>query len=99
MCFGCSKEPFSRDGSFEYPQPIFWLRNMKNNFQLPTLVWGPVFVSPAKHGRHIGIMSLLSLISSTSSVSSGASSHSVTNQQLLKGCTNFIHSLQKGKAL
>ena len=29
MCFGCSKEPFHRDGSFEYPQHMFWLRNMK----------------------------------------------------------------------
>ena len=30
------------DGSFEYPQHIFWLRNKKNNFQLHTLIWGPV---------------------------------------------------------
>ena len=28
MCFGCSH----RDGSFEYPQHVFWLRNKK---------WGP----------------------------------------------------------
>ena len=27
MCFGCSKEPSHRDGSFEYPQHMFWLRN------------------------------------------------------------------------
>ena len=33
MSFGCSKEP-SRDGSLEYPQHIFWLRNKKNNFSL-----------------------------------------------------------------
>ena len=26
MCFGCSKEPSHRDGSFEYPQHMFWLR-------------------------------------------------------------------------
>ena len=32
MCFGCSKEPSHRDGSFEYPKHIFWLRNKKNNF-------------------------------------------------------------------
>ena len=39
MCFGCSKEPShpDRDGSFEYPQHMFWLRNKKNNFQLHTL--------------------------------------------------------------
>ena len=30
-----------RDGSFEYPQHMFWLRNKKNNFQLRTLIWGP----------------------------------------------------------
>ena len=23
MCFGCSKEPSDRDGSFEYPQHVF----------------------------------------------------------------------------
>ena len=34
ICFGCSKEPSHRDGSFEYPQYMFWLRNKKNNFQL-----------------------------------------------------------------
>ena len=34
MCFGCSKEPSHRDGSFEYPQHMFWLGNKKNNFQL-----------------------------------------------------------------
>ena len=41
MCFGCSKEPSHRDGSFEYPQHMFWLGNKKINFQLPTLIWGP----------------------------------------------------------
>ena len=42
MCFGCSKEPSHRDGSFEYPQHMFWLRNKKNNFQSRTLIWVPV---------------------------------------------------------
>ena len=41
MCFGCLKEPSHRDGSFEYPQHMFWLRNQKNNFQLRTLIRGP----------------------------------------------------------
>ena len=41
MCFWCSKEPSHRDGSFEYPQHMFWWRNKKNNFQLCTLIWGP----------------------------------------------------------
>ena len=40
MCFVCSKEPSHQDGSFEYPQHMFWLRNNKNNFQLHTLIWG-----------------------------------------------------------
>ena len=44
MCFGCSKEPSHRDGSFEYPQHMFWLRNKKNNFHLRTLIWGPVIL-------------------------------------------------------
>ena len=30
--FGCSKEPSHRDGSFEYPQHMFPLRNKKINF-------------------------------------------------------------------
>ena len=37
MCFG-----FQLDGSFEYPQHTFWLRNAKNNFQLYTLIGRPV---------------------------------------------------------
>ena len=42
ICFGCPKEPSHRDGSFEYPQHMFWLRNKKYNFLLHTLIWGPV---------------------------------------------------------
>ena len=37
MCFGCSKEQSHRDGYFEYPQHMFWLRNKKINFLLHTL--------------------------------------------------------------
>ena len=29
ICFGCSKEPSHWDGSFEFPQHMFWLRNKK----------------------------------------------------------------------
>ena len=29
MCLGCPKEPSHRDGSFEYPLHMFWLRNKK----------------------------------------------------------------------
>ena len=32
MCFGCSQEPSHGDGSFEYPQHMFWFRNKKINF-------------------------------------------------------------------
>ena len=41
MCFVCSKESSHGDGSLEYPQYMFWLRDKKNNFQLQTLIWGP----------------------------------------------------------
>ena len=34
ICFGCSKEPSHWDGSFEYPQQMFWLRNKKIKFSL-----------------------------------------------------------------
>ena len=37
MCFGCSKEPSHPDGSFDYPQHMFWLRNKKNNFHFLSL--------------------------------------------------------------
>ena len=30
-CFGCSKEPSHWDGSFEYPQHMFWFRNKKKS--------------------------------------------------------------------
>ena len=42
MCFGCSKEPSHWDGSFEYPQHMFWVRNKENNFPIRTLIWRPV---------------------------------------------------------
>ena len=38
MCFGCSKVPSHRDGSFEYPQHMFWSRNKKKKFR-----WGPAY--------------------------------------------------------
>ena len=44
MCFGYSKELSHCDGSFEYPQHMFWLRTKKNNFQLHTLIWGSGFI-------------------------------------------------------
>ena len=31
ICFGCSKEPSHRDGSFEYPKHMFWKRNKEIN--------------------------------------------------------------------
>ena len=47
MCFGCPNEPSHRDGSFEYPQHMFRLKNKKNNFLLRTLILGPVCVCAA----------------------------------------------------
>ena len=51
MSFGCSKEPSHPNGSFEYPQHMFWLRNKKNNFLLHTLIWEPAL------GLELGIIS------------------------------------------
>ena len=39
MCFGCLKEPSHRDGSFEYPQHMFWWRNKETIFPVRTLIW------------------------------------------------------------
>ena len=44
MCFGYSKEPSHGDGSFEYPQHMFWLRNKKYDFQLRILISGPAWL-------------------------------------------------------
>ena len=41
ICFGCSKEPSHWDGSFEYPQHMFWLRNKKIKFPLRILNLSP----------------------------------------------------------
>ena len=42
MCFGRSKESSHLDGSFEYPQHMFCLRNKENSFPIRTLIWRPV---------------------------------------------------------
>ena len=39
MCFGCSKETYHWDYSFEYPQHMFWMRNKENSFPIHTLIW------------------------------------------------------------
>ena len=39
-CFGCSKELSYWDGSFEYPQHMFWLRNKKIIFSYTFLSGG-----------------------------------------------------------
>ena len=49
MCFGCLKEPSHWDGSFEYPQHMFWMRNKENSFPICTLIWSPA------HWYNIGI--------------------------------------------
>ena len=45
MCFGCTKEPSHLDGSFEYPQYMFWMRNKENNFPIRTLISRPEIVT------------------------------------------------------
>ena len=35
----CSKEPSHRDGSFEYSQHMFWLKNKKSNVHIHTVIW------------------------------------------------------------
>ena len=40
ISFGCLKEPPHCDGSFEYPQHMFWLQNKEINFLLHTLTKG-----------------------------------------------------------
>ena len=44
VCFRCSKGPSHLDGSFEYPQHMFWVRNEENRFPVRTLIWRPGYV-------------------------------------------------------
>ena len=40
--FVCSKGPSHGDGSFEYPQHMFWLRIKKDTFPVRNLIWRTV---------------------------------------------------------
>ena len=51
VCFGCSKEPSHSDGSFEYPQNMFWLRKRKLLFWYALLTKGLI-------GMHLVISEL-----------------------------------------
>ena len=46
MFFGCPKEPseFKRDGSFEYKQHMYWMKNEENSFPIRTLIWRPDYM-------------------------------------------------------
>ena len=44
MCFGYSKETSHGDGSFEYPQHMFWLRNKNIILGYALLSGGPVML-------------------------------------------------------
>ena len=48
MCFGCSKEPSHWDGSFEYPQHMFWLRKKKSFFSYA--LWSGLLLFKHTHG-------------------------------------------------
>ena len=52
MCFGCTKEPSQRDGTFEYQQHMFWLRNKKIIFSYTLLSGGLTCITPDPE-RHI----------------------------------------------
>ena len=43
MCFGCPNEPSNLDGSFEYPQHMFWMSN-EDFFQYALISGGLLFV-------------------------------------------------------
>ena len=43
MCFGCSKEPSHSDGSLEYAQHMFWVRNKENSFPIRFHIWRPEY--------------------------------------------------------
>ena len=47
ICFGYSKEQSHLDGSFEYPQHMFFLRNKKITFSLNTKIMSCIHISKA----------------------------------------------------
>ena len=53
MCFGCSKEPSHRDGFFEYPQLMFWLRIRKIIISYALLSGGLATVLQLSSGMHV----------------------------------------------
>ena len=53
MCLGCSKEPSHLDGSFEYPQHMFQMRNKENSFPIHTLIWSPGYTLKFPKKYHI----------------------------------------------
>ena len=73
MCIGCSKEPSHRDGSFEYPQQMFWLSNKNKTFQLHTLIWRPDQV----------VIEFLSFLPLVCSLVCAFASNSVTTTKIL----------------
>ena len=93
ICFGCSKEPSHRDGPFEYPQHMFWLRNKKNNFQVHTLIWGPGIhlLILAEHSGSVGRELDWGLKSSSLRLTAGES-HCVAFCCFLSGFTLSIMS-------
>ena len=50
ICFECSKEPSHWDGSFEYPQHMFWLINKKIVFVICTQY---IYISKSSFGFNI----------------------------------------------
>ena len=65
MSFGCSKEPSHRDGSFEYPQYMFWLVNKRNTFQLRIFIWGLAKIRDGEIVSSYHISSVLPLVKQT----------------------------------
>ena len=62
MCFECSKEPSHGDGSLEYSQHMFWLRNKKIIFSY-TLIWGPLSIHLTKFFIYTSDYLLIQIVS------------------------------------
>ena len=48
MCCGSSKEPSHLDGSFEYPQHMFWMINKDDSFPTRTLISRPASLNASE---------------------------------------------------
>ena len=103
ICFGCTKEPSQWDGSFEYPQRMFWLKIKKTIFAYTHLSgglisawykkikWRPLYIIL----KRVHIISFSYFLTKVYML--GVVKRSVSKRQLLFWAQNHILQLMDSK--